>query len=297
MGSTVAAVLNVFVFISGAINFLLPWNQSTLESVYNNNNTSISPTCFFLTSWVAIFAPILFIIFQALPKNRNAPEVEAVGNWFSITYVLQVTWVILWCYGFFLIGTLILFVSFFALAKLNNRIRWTSRCFRFCFSFWLGWITMITFVSADVTIKQNMNIFDSYYWAIAVIAVSGTAATMWLKKNTETGFPVAINWALFGISLKPEGDTGIALISFAVACALMIMIGITLVRMYLDKRKQKHEQMMSVKLSQVEMNFNFGPPSYFHTIQNIQMNSDGYFILPVQYGILPPSSTPPPLSI
>jgi len=77
----------------------------------------------------------------------------------------------------------------------------------------------------------------------------------------------------------------------------MIMIGITLVRMYLDKRRQKHEQMMSAKLSQVEMNFNFGPPSYFHTIQNIQMNSDGYFILPVQYGILPPSSTPPPLSI
>jgi hypothetical protein len=121
-----------------------------------------------------------------------------------------------------------------------------------------------------------------------MIVTLSLLGAFWLITNKELGFPIAINWALYGIYFSHYG-TNIDITALVNAIALDVAMAIALILLLRAEYFKLKQESVDEQLSKLEMTFgtptwDISPPPYeqYETFYSPQVPLYEYTIIPSQ---------------
>ncbi|MBM3138386.1 MAG: tryptophan-rich sensory protein, partial [Chloroflexi bacterium] len=153
--------VNVFTFLfTLVLNFLatnLPLNDLTTGEISDMFDIYFVPAGYVFAIWGLIYLGLLgFVIYQALPKNRDNQRLAKMDFWFSLSNVANALWLVSFHFlqfGLAMVLMLVLLCSLIMIflkldigrEKVKGIARWLVDI---PFSIYLGWITVATIANA-----------------------------------------------------------------------------------------------------------------------------------------------------
>lgn len=226
----------------------LPLNGRTTGEISDMYSSLIAPANYVFSIWGVIYALLLvFIVYQALPKNREKTFLSRIGYFFVLSNIVNVIWIFLWHYDlitislipmFLLLGSLIAIYLRLQIGKTNVPLK-ERLCVHLPFSVYLGWITVApiaNFASALVSINWDGWGITDVNWAmiVIIIALIITLAVIFTRK--DIAYSLVIIWALVGIVVKQIENQTIVMTASASAVIIAIALILALVSSYLRRK-------------------------------------------------------------
>ncbi|MDX1686857.1 MAG: hypothetical protein R3248_02645 [Candidatus Promineifilaceae bacterium] len=226
------------------VNFLsnaLPLNGRTAGEISDALPSYFTPAGYTFSIWGLIYTALLgFIVYQALPGQRNRRLLGKVGWLFVASSAFNVAWLFSWHYGVYALSILFMVALLLTLIAIYLRLEIGRRhpelsiadkvLVHFPFSLYLGWITVATIANvASVVAYWGLDGFGiaGPTWSAIMMLVATAVAGVLLFNRRNLAYAGVLLWALFGIrAAYPD----IALIAntavlSAVLIALFALIG------------------------------------------------------------------------
>lgn len=180
------------------------------ESLYFPANRAFS-------IWGVIYSFLIaFIIYQALPAQRNNAQINKVGWLFAASCVMNATWVLAFQYFLFplsmvfmlmLLGILLtIYIRLgVGVATVSRRDKWLVHI---PFSIYLGWITAATIANATYVLTDLG--WDGFginkeIWALIMLIVTGIVAAPIVLLRRDIAYGLVIVWAVGWIAGRYAG--------------------------------------------------------------------------------------------
>ncbi len=228
----VVALIGTIV-VNGLAN-ALPLNGLTTGEVSDRFDVYFVPAGYVFSIWGLIYVALAaFVIYQALPDQRENVHARRIGYLFALTCVANVAWLFLWHYEVFpltlvaMVALLLLLIGIYLRLDIGRTApsaadKWLVHI---PFSLYLGWVTVATIANATSLLDYvgwgGWGISPEIWTVIMLVAATGiTAAVIFTRGDITYG--AVIVWALAGIAVK-HGGTGI------VSTAAWIATGLTAV--------------------------------------------------------------------
>lgn len=239
-GANVAALaLTVLVNALASTGVL---NGKTTAEISDLYPTLITPAGYTFSIWGIIYTLLLiFVIFQALPTQREKPFLREISFLFVLSSLLNILWLFLWQYEhitlsvipmFALLATLIAVYLRLEIGKSTVPLR-EKLCVHLPFSVYLGWITIATIAdvaAALVSINWNGLGLDDATWATLVIVIATIITLAVIVTRKDIAYSLVVIWALVGIVVKQSENqsifltAGISTIIIVIALAAAILV-------------------------------------------------------------------------
>ncbi len=221
-----------------ALANLLPINGVTTGEVSDSFPSLFTPAGYVFSIWGLIYALLaVFIVYQALPSQKDNPRLERLGYAFVVSCAFNFAWLLAWHYGViwlsqvFMLGLLAsLIVCYRRLgigktAVSKTRVSVVERLTtRLPFSVYLGWITVATVANTSITLL-DLGVTGGWlapFWAaVAIIAALGIGFLM-LKNRGDLAFGGVLAWAFVGIAAKQWGAELVVVVAALVAAGLVL---------------------------------------------------------------------------
>jgi hypothetical protein len=240
-------VLNIVVFVwtvavnslAGATTLL---NGRTSGQVSDAYPTLITPAGFTFSIWSIIYILLgAFVVYQALPRNRDKPFNGKISFLFILSGLLNMSWLFLWHYGFMTYSVILMFGLLASLIAIYVRLNigkakapFRERiCVHLPFSVYMGWITVASIANVSVALTfvgWDGGGIDPAIWAVLVIAVASLITLTAIATRKDVAYSLVIVWALFGIMSKQSSNqamfwaTGLSSIGILAALAVMTVV-------------------------------------------------------------------------
>lgn len=201
----------VTVLVNGLAGSTTVLGGVTSADVSDMYPTLVTPAGFTFAIWGIIYALLtLFVIYQALPSNRNKPFIEKVGIFFALSSACNICWLFLWHYNFISVSLILMLGLLACLIMIHRRLdigktmgsvkEWAF--VQLPFSVYLGWISIATI--ANVSVALTAAGWDGFgiaseTWAVLIIAVAVVLSLAMLLLRKDVAFNLVVVWALFGI--------------------------------------------------------------------------------------------------
>jgi benzodiazapine receptor len=222
--------------LAGSTTFL---NGMTSADVSDMYPTLVTPAGFTFAIWGIIYALlILFVIYQALPRNRDKPFLNRIGVLFALSSVFNVCWLFLWHYNLITYSLILMFalLASLILAYLRLDIGKAAVSLKemvivqLPFSVYLGWISIATAANVSVALKavgwDGFGI-ETSTWAVAIICVTLLLSLAMLATRKDIAFCFVVVWALTGILVKQSEHESIILTCEIGIVLILAAIGMT----------------------------------------------------------------------
>ncbi len=214
-------------------------NGVTSGEVSDLYPTLVTPAGFTFAIWGVIYALLLlFIVYQALPKNRTQPFLGKIGLLFALSSALNVSWLFLWHYKLFTYSLVLMFALLASLILIYRRLDIGRAAVslkemaivQLPFSVYLGWISIATIANVSVALTaigwDGFGI-EAATWAVVIICVALLLSLAMLASRKDIAFCFVVVWALVGILAKQSGYETIVLASEVGIVLLLVAIGVT----------------------------------------------------------------------
>ena len=231
-GNIIGLVLTLFVnFLANA----LPINGKTTAELSDSYPNLFVPAGYVFAIWGVIYVLLsIFVVFQALPKNRNEEFHNQISGLFIISSLANSLWIFLWHYEqvlFSLITMLVLLVSLILIywrleVGLNPVPLNVKLSVHTPFSVYLGWITVATVANVTallVSINWDGFGISETIWTLIVLSVATIIAIIIILQRKDIAYTLVPIWAFIGILIKQIEST-IEVSSYAAICALVLVI-------------------------------------------------------------------------
>ncbi len=238
-------IVNAAAFVAVLfVNFLsnaLPLNGRTAGEISDALPSYFTPAGYTFSIWGLIYTALLgFIVYQALPGQRNRRLLGQVGWLFVVSSAFNAVWLFSWHYGIYALSILFMVALLLTLIAIYLRLEIGRRhpelsiadkvLVHFPFSLYLGWITVATIANiASVVAYWGWDGFGiaGPTWSAIMMLVAAAVAGVLLFNRRNLAYAGVLIWALFGIR---AAYTDIALIAntavlSAVLIALFALIG------------------------------------------------------------------------
>ncbi|PWQ96525.1 tryptophan-rich sensory protein [Leucothrix arctica] len=232
-GTMSAFILVIFVnYLSNA----LPLNGFTQKDLSDKYTSLFTPAGFTFSIWGVIYLALAaFVVYQALPSQRNNVLMSKVSKLFIVSCFANMLWLFAWHYEFvgtslvIMFGILATLIAIYRALGLNMRqATWKEHLFlHLPFSLYTGWITVATM--ANISIFQNAMGWDDLFvsatnWTLLKLAVVGVIGAIIVLRRCDFIYGLVIAWAAFGIMSKQVDTPMIAgaammLVAFSVILA------------------------------------------------------------------------------
>ena len=225
------------------INYLanaLPIGGLTTGQVSDLLDNLFTPAGFTFSIWGVIYLGLLIFLISSISISNNQKFfLNKILNLFSITCILNVSWIFAWHYKFFPISLIIMLSLLYTLI-LISRVIWLNyedlksfyfyNITSFAFNIYFGWITV-------ATVANFTGLFVSYGWdgfgishevwtSLIIITATGIATFTFLK-NKNVWYLLPIIWAYYGIYFKHTSgilENNYPLIVYALLLGMGILI-------------------------------------------------------------------------
>lgn len=189
----------------------------TVQDLANNRAVLFLPANYVFGIWGLIYTALgAYIIYQALPANRDSRVHEKIGWWFIVTCVANSLWLVLFQNDLPAISTVPMLVLLFALAVIYHRLgvgrvqvsRAEYWAVHFGFSIYLGWIAVATVANVATALYQAGNDtsllgISAVNWTVLLMVVAAVLAFAMLLRHRDVAYAGVAVWALVGIYARP----------------------------------------------------------------------------------------------
>ena len=232
-GNIVAFLLVILVnFLSNA----LPINGQSMTEISAKYPSLFTPAGFTFSIWGVIYLALLaFVIYQALPAQRDNPAIARISRLFQINCAANAMWLIVWHYDLLNLSLLVMLVMLVTLALIYRSLLGVldgaptaqHLALHLPFSLYTGWITLATI--ANFSAVQTGNGWDNVFltavsWTLLKLAFAGAIGATVVLRYRDPVFVLVVAWAAYGISVMQSATpavsgaaTSLALLSLLLA--------------------------------------------------------------------------------
>jgi len=211
-------------------------NGRTTAQVSDTYLTLITPAGYVFGIWgIIYFLLFAFVIYQALPSQKEKLYQRQIGALFILSSVLNCVWLFLWQYDFItlsvvimlgLLGTLIAIYRRVNIGKAKAPFR-EKLLVHVPFSVYLGWITIATIANVSAAlVSVNWDSFgiNPQTWALIMLWIALIIALAVIITRRDIAYSLVIVWALAGIAINQSiyGDI-VTLAEIGIALVLVVL--------------------------------------------------------------------------
>lgn len=235
-------IVNIFalgaVLTINALANILPINGQTTGDLSDKYPSLFTPAGYVFSIWGLIYLLLtVFIVYQALPAQKDNPRLQKLGYAFAISCIFNFAWIIVWHYEYIFLSQVMMLGILATLIMSYERLgigtsdvptaeRWAVRL---AFSIYLGWITVATVANTSVLLISwgfDGGAFAPLWTIIAIVAALGIGLLV-LARRGDIPYTLVLVWAFAGIAAKQLGATpSVVVAAVAAAAVLTVMIGI-----------------------------------------------------------------------
>jgi hypothetical protein len=167
--------------------------------------------------WGLIYTGLgAYVIYQALPKQRNNPIIAQIGWWFILSCIGNSVWLILFLGNQLVLSTIAMLLILVSLIVIYLRLGIgrgkVERAERFAvqvpFSIYLGWITVATVANFATMLYEQGFVMDfvgisADVWAVVMMVIAAVIALAMVLRHRDIAFALVVVWAISGIYARP----------------------------------------------------------------------------------------------
>jgi benzodiazapine receptor len=251
--STILRISNIVIFcLIITVNILagsttLIGGQDT-AAVSDANFTLITPAGYVFSIWGIIYTLLgIFIVYQALPSQKNKEYQEKIGWLFVLNGLINTVWLFLWQYEYIILSVVLMLMLLATLIAIYLRLDigksdagLTEKiAVQLPFSTYLGWITIATIANiATMLVSINWDGFgvNPEIWASIIIIIALLLSSLVIVTRKDIAYGLVIVWAFFGISAAQTANPNIVNLTQISAIIVLLVLGIVLL---FNKLRQK----------------------------------------------------------
>jgi benzodiazapine receptor len=213
--------------------------------------TLITPAGYVFSIWGIIYILLgVFVIFQALPSQKEKEYTKKIGWLFVLSSILNIVWLFLWQYQILSMSIFLMFLLLITLIAIYLRLNIGKSTVNLReklavhvpFSVYLGWITIASIANVAVfLVSENWNGFgiSPETWATLIIIVALVITLLVLATRRDIAYGLVIVWALTGIAVNQSGNQSILTLTEASAITVLLALAAVLL---LSRLKSGHSK-------------------------------------------------------
>jgi hypothetical protein len=229
----------VTVVVNGLAGSTTVLGGVTSADVSDMYPTLITPAGFTFAIWGVIYTLLaLFVVYHALPRNRDKPFLSKIGLFFGLSSVCNVCWLFLWHYDLITYSLVLMFALLASLILVYLRLDVGRAAVslkemtlvHLPFSVYLGWISIATIANVSVALTAvgwDAWGIEASAWAVAIICIALLLSFAMLALRKDIVFCLVVVWALAGILVNQSEHESIVLASEVGIVLLLVAIGVT----------------------------------------------------------------------
>ncbi len=240
-------ILNILAIIAtiivNAVVEIIPVNGVTSKDVSDFYPSLFTPPGWVFSIWSVIYTLlIIFMIYQALPSQREASYLKTTVMFFVVGGLINTSWLILFHYaynatglyvftpiliGLFLVLMLYTYIKL-EIGKVNVPLK-QKLVVHLPISVYAGWVSLAVIANIASVLNvviPGIPIATQELWTALVIIVALVLAMLMLVIRRDAAYGLVVVWASFGISTI---QMAVPLVYYtAVGTALIIVLAIIL---------------------------------------------------------------------
>lgn len=211
-GGIIAAFVLVMV-VNAAANGI-PLGGQTTGEVSARYPTLFTPAGFTFGIWGVIYLLLAaFVIWQALPAQRDNARIAAISNLFIANGVANAAWIFVWHYDLLWLSLLLMFAILATLVQIYRTLEASAAgaglteklLLKLPFSVYTGWVTVAAI--ANLSCVQLAMGWDNFGllaldWTLLKLAVAGAIGAAMLLRKGDVAYVLVIAWAAYGVASK-----------------------------------------------------------------------------------------------
>jgi len=177
----------------------------------------------------------VFVIFQALPSQREKEYTKKIGWLFVLSSFLNIVWLFLWQYELLSVSVVLMFLLLATLIVIYLRLNIGKSAVSYReklavhvpFSVYLGWITVASIANVAVfLVSENWDGFgiSPETWATLITIVALVITLLVLATRKDIAYGLVIVWALTGIAVNQSGNQSIVTLTEASAITVLLAL-------------------------------------------------------------------------
>ena len=206
------------------------------------NPSLITPAGYVFSIWGVIYILLgTFVVFQALPSQKEKSFQEEIGWLFVFSSLLNIAWLFLWQFEYLGLSVVLMFLLLATLIAIYLRLKIGKStvplreklAVHVPFSVYLGWITIASIANVTVTLVSVG--WDGFgisqeTWAFSIVIIALLITLLVVATRKDLAYGLVVVWALLGIAVKQSGNqnivttTEISAVVIVIALALSILI-------------------------------------------------------------------------
>lgn len=239
-------ITNVVVFVfTLVVNFLaiaLPLNNRSTSQISDELPSFFTPAGFTFSVWSVIYLALIgFVIYQAMPSQRENIYLRRIGYLPAVANLLNGLWIFAWHYAYYGLSVLIMLALLGTLLTIYIRLNIglpsepdearsnaDLLLIYFPMAIYFAWINVATVANiASVANYAGWNGFGiaEPTWSVIMIGVVTLIAGSVLVSRANAAYAGVLIWALYGISAKQPDMVATAAIVAAVVIAIAAAVG------------------------------------------------------------------------
>ena len=210
-GNVVALVVVIAV---NALANILPFGGQTTGEVSDKYHSLFTPAGFTFGIWSVIYLLLgVFVVYQALPAQRDNSALTRIGPWFKLGCAANALWMLVWHLEWIMVSLLLMAVLLYSLIVIYRCIDAEAWLVRLPFSMYVGWIAVAIIANASAmqtALGWNERGFDAVTWTIVKLSIAGAIAAVMVLRRRDAVFGLVVAWASFGIAAGQSATPAIA---------------------------------------------------------------------------------------
>ena len=207
------------------------------------NFTIITPAGYVFSIWGVIYILLgLFVIFQALPSQKDKDYQNRIGWLFVLSSIFNIVWLFLWQFEYLVFSVPVMFMLLASLIAIYLRLdigksKVDSRqriAIHVPFSTYLGWISIASIANVATTLVSlnwDGSGINSETWALLIIIVALLLSLIVITIRKDVAYSLVIVWAFIGISAAQTAyENIVTLTQVSAIIVLVALIGIIVIQ-------------------------------------------------------------------
>ena len=224
-------------------------NGRTTAQVSDLYSNPFTPAGYVFAIWGIIYTLLgVFVVYQALPKQKDKPFQKQIGALFILSSIFNVAWLFLWQYNYITTSVVLMFALLATLSTIYLRLgigksaapRTEKLGVHLPFSVYLGWITVASIANVAAALVSVG--WDGFGWGaetggVLAMGIALIVTLIVIVARKDVAYSLVVVWALVGIAFKQNVDPFIALIAQETTVVILVALGLAFLEWKIRHRR------------------------------------------------------------
>jgi translocator protein len=223
-------------------------NGRTTAQVSDLYANPFTPAGYVFAIWGIIYMLLaVFVVYQALPKQKEKVFQKQVSALFVLSSVLNVIWLFLWQYNYITESVFVMFALLASLTLIYVRLgigksaaSLTEKlCVHLPFSVYIGWITVASIANvaaALVSVGWDGFGLSAQTWTIVAMVTALIVTLAVIVARKDAAYSLVAVWALVGIAVKQSIYPNIVLTAEAAVAVILVALLVSIAAWRLKRK-------------------------------------------------------------